>query len=78
LFSIDYADAQVRLAGRQLVTKVRISELVGDHSWKPGVPRKVDNGEAASRWKMTVAEKVGGGATRSRADAMLKKLLNRK
>jgi hypothetical protein len=71
--------SQVRSAGRQLVTKIRISELVGDHSWKPGVPRKVDSGEATSRWKMTVSDKVAGGAnTRSRADAMLKKLLNRK
>ena len=65
----------MRLAARQLVIKVRINERVGDQSWKPGIARKADTGEAATRWKMTVSDKVGG---RSRADAMLKKLLNKK
>jgi hypothetical protein len=68
----------VRLAARQLVTRLRINELVGDQSWKPGIPRKIENGEAASRWKNTVSDKISGTAARSRADAMLKKLLNRK
>ena len=72
---------QIELAGRRLVTRLRINQLVDDQSWKPGIPprRVVDVVAAeaiASRWKTTVSDKVG--MPRNSADAMLKKLLNKK
>ena len=72
---------QIELAGRRLVTRLRINQLVDDQSWKPGIPprRVVDVVAAeaiASRWKTTVSDKVG--MPRSSADALLKKLLNKK
>jgi hypothetical protein len=65
---------QIELAGQQLVTRIRINQLVGDQSWKPGVPpRRVADVTAAetvaSRWKTTVGRPLNG------ADTMLKKLL---
>jgi hypothetical protein len=66
---------QIGLAGQQLVTRIRINQLVGDQSWKPGVPpprRFADVTAAetvASRWKTTVGRPLNG------ADTMLKKLL---
>ena len=72
---------QIELAGRRLVTRLRINQLVDDQSWKPGIPprRVVDVVAAeaiASRWKTTVSDKVG--MPRNSADAMLNKLLNKK
>ena len=72
---------QIELAGRRLVTRLRINQLVDDQSWKPGIPprRVVDVVAAeaiASRWKTTGSDKVG--MPRNSADAMLKKLLNKK
>ena len=72
---------QIELAGRRLVTRLRINQLVDDQSWKPGIPprRVVDVVAAeaiASRWTTTVSDKVG--MPRNSADAMLKKLLNKK
>jgi hypothetical protein len=67
---------QIELAGQQLVTRIRINQLVGDQSWKPGVPpahRRLADVTAAetvaSRWKTTVGRPLNG------ADTMLKKLL---
>jgi hypothetical protein len=67
---------QIELAGQQLVTRIRINQLVGDQSWKPGVPPPrsrlgdVTASETiASRWKTTVGRPLNG------ADTMLKKLL---
>jgi hypothetical protein len=71
---------QIELAGQQLITRIRINQLVADHSWKPGIPRRVADVAAAeaiaSKWKTTVAEKVGLPC--NSADTMLRKLLNKK
>ncbi len=71
-----YFFPQIELAGQQLVTRIRINQLVGDQSWKPGVPpahRRLGDVTAAetvaSRWKTTVGRPLNG------ADTMLKKLL---
>jgi hypothetical protein len=69
----------VELAGKQLVTRLRINQLIEDQSWKPGIPpprRAMDTAASeaiASKWKTTVTDKVGMPI--SSADIMLKKLL---
>jgi hypothetical protein len=74
MFKCLYFYVQIELAGQQLVTRIRINQLVGDQSWKPGVPpRRLADVTAAetvaSRWKTTVGRPLNG------ADTMLKKLL---
>ena len=53
---VDIIILQVRHAARHLNYQIRINELVGDNSWKPGMGRPKESG---SKWKKT-ANKLHG------------------
>ena len=49
--------SKVRIAARQLNYQLRINQLVGDNSWKPGV--RIPKQQTVAKWKTTASKLQG-------------------
>ena len=67
---------QIKYAQRHLLTKLRINELVGNNSWRPGIAKFTIENETVNKWKKGTG-KISDELVSNRANNMLKRLLNK-